>query len=40
MIKDSGKTVMPYCPFVLAYIKRNAEWKTLVSERFPYFDKL
>lgn len=40
IIKDSGKTVMPYCPFVLAYIKRNPEWRTLVSERFPYLDKL
>lgn len=39
-IKDSGKKLMPYCPFVFAYIKRHPEWKELVSEKFPNYDQL
>ncbi|SRR5690606_12938509 len=39
-IKDSGKTVSPYCPYVFAYIKKNPEWKELVSPRFPKFNEL
>jgi len=39
-IKESGKTVSPYCPYVFAFIKKNPEWKELVSQRFPKFDEL
>ena len=39
-IKETGKQIMPYCPFILAYIKRHTEWKPLVSEKFPYYDEL
>ncbi len=40
IIQESGKKVMPYCPFVFAYIKRHPEWKPLVSEKFPYLDQM
>ncbi len=40
LIQESGKKVMPYCPFVFAYIKRHPEWQPLVSEKFPYLDKM
>ena len=39
-IKESGKALMPYCPFVFAYIKRHPEWKSIVSEKFPNYNNL
>lgn len=39
-IEKSGKALMPYCPFVFAYIKKHPEWKRIVSEKFPSYDKL
>ena len=39
-IEKSGKKLMPYCPFVFAYIKRHPEWKRIVSEKFPYYEQL
>ena len=39
-IKESGKTVSPYCPYVYAFILKNPEWKSLVSPRFPKYDEL
>lgn len=39
-IEKSGKKVMPYCPFVLAYIKKHPAWKHLVSEKFPGYEQL
>ena len=29
-IKEKGLTLIPLCPFVALYIKRNPEWKELV----------
>lgn len=39
-IKESGKKVLPYCPFVFAYIKKHPEWKTIVDEHFKGYDQL
>ncbi|WP_299521006.1 N-acetyltransferase [Winogradskyella sp.] len=39
-IEDNGKLLMPYCPYVFAYIKRHPEWKRIVSKRFHGYDKL
>lgn len=39
-IEKSGKKVMPFCPFVLAFIKKHPEWKPLVSEKFPGYRQL
>ena len=30
--KDNGKKVLPFCPFVAAYIQRHPEWKDIVLE--------
>ncbi|QEE50273.1 N-acetyltransferase [Flavobacterium alkalisoli] len=31
--------LLPFCPFVFAYIKRNPEWKRIVSKKFKGYDQ-
>lgn len=33
-IKDQGLKVVPMCPFVASYIRKNPEWRSLVLEGF------
>ncbi|AHF16592.1 GNAT family N-acetyltransferase [Niabella soli] len=37
-IEQSGKTLIPLCPFVFAYIKRHPDWKRIVDPGFKGFD--
>lgn len=39
-IKESGKTLLPYCPFVFSYIKKHPEWKAIVDKSFIGFNKI
>lgn len=39
-IQQSGKKLLPFCPFVFAYIKRHPQWKAIVDEKFAAYDKL
>jgi len=39
-IEESGKKLLPFCPYVFAYIKKNPEWKRIVDQRFEGYDKL
>ena len=39
-IEETGKSIMPYCPFIFTYIKRHPEWKRLISEKFPNYSQL
>lgn len=39
-IKDEGKNLLPFCPYVFAYIKKHPEWKSLVSKHFPGYNQL
>lgn len=39
-IEQSGKQLLPFCPYVYAFIKKNPEWKRIVSTKFPRYDKL
>lgn len=39
-IEDEGKTLLPFCPYVFAYIKKHPEWKRVVDKRFKAYDKL
>ncbi|MDM1408017.1 GNAT family N-acetyltransferase [Myroides sp. DF42-4-2] len=39
-IETHNKKVMPYCPLVFAFIKKNPAWKRLVDPSFPAYDKL
>ncbi|MBJ6366736.1 GNAT family N-acetyltransferase [Snuella sedimenti] len=39
-IEASGKMLLPFCPYVFAYIKRHPEWKRIVDKRFKGYDKL
>lgn len=39
-IEDHQKKVLPFCPYVFAFIKRNPEWKRIVDTRFKEYDQL
>lgn len=39
-IEESGKKLLPFCPFVFAFIKKHPEWKRIVDEKFEGYDKL
>jgi len=39
-IKETGKKLLPFCPFVFAYIKRHPEWKTIVDPLFEGYANL
>lgn len=39
-IKAEGKTVLPYCPYVFAFIRKHPEWKAIVAPSFPGYKKL
>lgn len=39
-IEEDGRKLMPYCPFVYAYIKKNPEWKRIVDPAFPTYGNL
>ncbi len=34
--RREGKTIMPLCPYVAAYIRRHPEYQPFVLEGFPY----
>jgi predicted GNAT family acetyltransferase len=39
-IEQNSQTVLPYCPFVFAYIKKHPEWKRVVDTSFSGINKL
>lgn len=39
-IDKSGKKLLPFCPYVFAFIKRHSEWKRIVDTSFQAYDKL
>lgn len=39
-IEKDGRKLMPYCPYVFAYIKKNSEWKRIVDPAFPSYGDL
>ncbi len=39
-IEEQNKTLLPFCPYVFAYIQRHPEWKKIVDPRFNAYDKL
>ena len=39
-IQNHQKTLLPYCPFVFAYIKRHPEWKAIVDPSFIKINEL
>ncbi|TDQ79663.1 GNAT family N-acetyltransferase [Sphingobacterium yanglingense] len=39
-IEQDGRKLMPYCPYVFAYIKKNPEWKRIVDPAFPAYSDL
>ncbi len=39
-LENHNFTLLPFCPFVFAYIKKHPDWKRIVSEKFKDYDKL
>ena len=39
-IDDHDKLVLPFCPYVFAYIKKHPEWKRIVDKHFNGYTKL
>lgn len=39
-LEKNSLQLLPYCPFVWAYIKKHPEWKRIVSKKFKGYDKL
>ncbi|MGS2762991.1 GNAT family N-acetyltransferase [Sinomicrobium sp. M5D2P9] len=39
-LEDKQLQLLPFCPFVFAYIQRHPEWKRIVSKKFKGYDKL
>lgn len=39
-LEDKQLELLPFCPFVFAYIKRHPDWKRIVSKKFKGYDKL
>lgn len=39
-IEQSGKKLLPFCPYVLAYLKKHPEWKRIVSPSFNGYDHI
>ena len=39
-IKESGKKLLPFCPYVFAFIKKHPEWKAIVDDKFGTYDTL
>ncbi|SDI16050.1 GNAT family N-acetyltransferase [Winogradskyella thalassocola] len=39
-IENQGKKLLPFCPYVFAYLKKHPEYKSLVDPSFNGYDKL
>ncbi len=39
-LEKHDNTLLPFCPYVFAYIKKHPEWKRIVDKRFNGYDKL
>ncbi|GGW50793.1 GNAT family N-acetyltransferase [Arenibacter certesii] len=39
-LRENNIVLLPFCPYVFAYIKKHPEWKHIVSPKFDGFDKL
>lgn len=39
-LDENNITLHPFCPYVFAYIKKNPEWKRIVSPKFKGYDEL
>ncbi|MDR6968098.1 putative GNAT family acetyltransferase [Flavobacterium arsenatis] len=39
-LEANAISLLPFCPYVFAYIKKHPEWKRIVSPKFKGYDKL
>ncbi len=38
-LEKESKQILPYCPYVFAYIKKHPEWKRIVHPSFPAYQQ-
>lgn len=39
-LEDEGKMLLPFCPYVFAFIKKHPDWKHIVSPKFKGYEQL
>lgn len=39
-IEENIKKLLPFCPYVFAYIQKHPEWKRIVDEKFERYSQL
>ena len=39
-IEANNQLLLPFCPYVFAYIQKHPEWKRIVDKRFKAYDEL
>ncbi|MCB9033428.1 MAG: N-acetyltransferase [Chitinophagales bacterium] len=39
-VDENDIKILPYCPFILAYIKKHPEWKKVVDKHFRAYDEI
>lgn len=39
-LEENNNELLPFCPFVFAYIKRHPDWKRIISKKFKGYDQL
>ena len=39
-LEEENVKLLPFCPYVFAYIKKHPEWKRIVSTKFKGYDQL
>lgn len=39
-IEENGYSLLPFCPYVFAFIKKHPEWKRIVDPKFKAYDQL
>lgn len=39
-LDENNIELLPFCPYVFAYIKKHPEWKRIVSPKFKKYDEL
>lgn len=39
-LRERNQTILPYCPYIMNFIRKNPEWKALVDQHFIGYSEL